>query len=127
MLRGFDDAHVCFVLSKKGQDQLGRLLQDLASFSRREELGYFLRRADRVVQDSCGNKLWYYYDEDWTCDVPLSNAWYLHGLFTSIDPADVLLLVVNNDGEFRAGKLSTPLAPRVWRTIDFTIENVAEV
>lgn len=53
----FSNAHVCFVLSKKGQDQLGRLLQDLASFSRREELGCFLRRADRVVQDSCGNKL----------------------------------------------------------------------
>ena len=38
MLHGFDDAHVCFVLSEKGQDQLGRLLQDLDSFSRREEL-----------------------------------------------------------------------------------------
>lgn len=127
MLHGFDDAHVCFVLSEKGQDQLGRLLQDLDSFSRREELECFLRRADRVVQDSCGNKLWYYYDEDWTCGTPLSNAWYLHGLFTSIEPADVLFLVVNNDDELRVGKLSTPLAPRVWRTIDFNIENVAEV
>lgn len=32
-----------------------------------------------------------------------------------------------NDDELRVGVLSTPLAPRVWRAIDFTIENVAEV
>lgn len=114
---GFDDADVCFVLSEKGYKQLNMLCQDLEPV-RREELHRFLRGA-RTERDREGNTLWYYYDIDWVCGTPLTNSWYLHMLFISLDPKDVIYLVANREDELRIGALRTPMEPRLVRSIDF--------
>lgn len=114
---GFDDADVCFALSEKGRKQLDMLFQNLEPV-RREELHRFLRGA-RTERDREGNTLWYYYDIDWVCEVPLTNSWYLHMLFISLDPKDVIYLVANCEDELCIGALRTPMEPRLVRSIDF--------
>lgn len=114
---GFDDADVCFALSEKGRKQLDMLCQDLEP-ARREELYSFLRET-HTERDREGNTLWYYYNIDWTCNVPLTDAWYLHMLFISLDSEDVIYLVVNCEDELRIGALRTPMKPRLVRSIDF--------
>lgn len=117
MLHGFDDAHVCFVLSEKGREQLDMLCQNLEPV-RQHKLHRFLREA-RTERDWEGNTLWYYHDIDWVCEVPLTNSWYLHMLFISLDPKDVIYLVVNCEDELHIGALQTPMEPRLVRSIDF--------
>lgn len=117
MLRGFDDADVCFALSEKGREQLDMLCQNLEPV-RQHKLRRFLREA-RTERDWEGNTLWYYHDIDWVCEVPLTNSWYLHMLFISLDPKDVIYLVVNCEDELHIGALQTPMEPRLVRSIDF--------